>query len=295
MTATGGEILRVVQLSDLHFSTAPGGYMMRDTAETFAAIADAVLADPPDLVVVTGDIANEGKPDEYELAGAALEQLGLPVYCLSGNHDFVDALHAHLPRPGIVVQRSMRVGDWLFLFGDSNAEGVAFDNDHGWSDLPDRVHQAKGSLTDHEVSWLRRQLDQGSSAHAMLWLHHPPGAPGMFARPAYDVQIDELTGAATPLRAVAAGHAHTGVTTKVAGVPSFFCPSTGVCVDFEALTLLPPGYRRFEFGADGSITTDVIWLEDERWSHRMKLPAWVAEYLAGKMTHEEMQARMGES
>jgi Icc protein len=241
--------------------------------------------------VVTGDIANEGKPDEYELAGAALEALGLPVYCLPGNHDFVDALHAHLPRPGIVVQRTMRIGDWLFLFGDSNAGGVSYYDSHGWLDLPDRVEQAKGSLTEHEVSWLRRQLEQGSAPHGMLWLHHPPGAPGFFEQPAYDAQIAELTGTVTPLRAVAAGHAHTGVTTKVNGMPSFFCPSTGVCVDFEALTLLPPGYRRYEFRADGTIGAEVVWLEDDRWSDRWKLPEWAAEYLAGKITDEEMKAR----
>jgi Icc protein len=292
MNQSGVSPLRVAQLSDLHFSTAPGGYMLRDTAETFSAIATDLLADPPDIVVVTGDIANEGKPDEYEMAGAALADLELPVYCLPGNHDFVDALHAHLPRPGIVVQRTMRIGAWLFLFGDSNAGGVAFSDTDGWLDLPGRVHDANGSLTDHELSWLRRQLDQGGAAHAMLWIHHPPGAPGFFEQPDYDTQIGELTDTTTPLRAVAAGHAHTGITTEVAGMPSYLCPSTGVCVDFEALTLMPPGYRRYEFGADGSIATDVVWLEDERWADRWKLPGFAAEYLAGQITYEEMKVQM---
>ena len=291
MAPVGDGPVRVVQLSDLHFSTAPGGYMLRDTAETFAAVADHVLADPPDLVVVTGDIANEGKADEYELAGAALADLGLPVYCLAGNHDFVDALHAHLPRPGVVVPRTLRLGEWLFLFGDSNAGGVAYADDDGWLDLPDRVERAKGSLTGHEVSWLRRQLEVARAPHGMLWLHHPPGAPEFFEQPEYDAQIGELTASTTPLRAVAAGHAHTGVTMEVAGVPSYLCPSTGVSVDFEAMTLLPPGYRRFEFGADGSIDAEVVWVEDERWSDRWKLPTWAAEYLAGRLSEEEMRER----
>lgn len=285
--------IHVTQLSDLHFSTAPGGYMLRDTAETFAAIADAVRADPPDMVIVTGDIANEGKPDEYEIAGEALAALDLPVYCLPGNHDFVDALHAHLPRPGIVVQRTMRVDDWLFLFGDSNVDGAEFHHEHGWLDLPDRVHLAKGGLTDHEVSWLRRQLDHGSAPHAMLWLHHPPGAPGMFAQPHYDEKIEQLVGATTPVRGIGAGHAHTGVTTKVAGVPSFFCPSTGVSIDFDELSLLPPGYRTYTFHPDGTIDSEVVWLDDERWADRWKLPAWVADYFAGNLTDEEIAEHMG--
>jgi len=86
MAAAHPETLNVVQLSDLHFSVAPGGYMLRDTAETFAAVAAQVAEDRPDLVVVTGDIANEGHPDEYAMAGAALEALDWmqPVVAVAG-------------------------------------------------------------------------------------------------------------------------------------------------------------------------------------------------------------------
>jgi len=289
-----GTLIRVVQLSDLHFSTAPGGYGLRDTAETFAAIAADVLLDPPDLVVVTGDIANEGKPDEYELAGAALEALDLPVYCLPGNHDFTDALHAHLPRPGIVVQRSMRIGEWLFLFGDSNDGGVVFDPERGWSDHPDRMHLAEGGIHGHELAWLRRQLDLGAAAHAMLWLHHPPAATGMFTQPDFDAQVATLSGAATPVRAIAAGHVHAGIEASIADMAVYFCPSTGVCIDFDESQLMPPGYRRFVFHDDGSIEAEVVWLDDDRWNDRWPLPDWAVEYLAGRLSGEEMNERRAE-
>jgi 3',5'-cyclic-AMP phosphodiesterase len=287
--------LRVVQLSDLHFSTAPGGYGLRDTADTFAAIVADVLADPPDLVVVTGDIANEGKPEEYEQAGAALEALGLPVFCLAGNHDFTDALHAHLPRPGIVVARSMRIGEWLFLFGDSNDGGLVFDSTGGWVDHPERMELARGGIHGHELAWLRRQLDFGAAAHAMLWLHHPPAAPGMFTQPDFDAQVTTLCqtsgSTATPLRAIAAGHVHTGIEGELAGTPVYFCPSTGVCIDFEASQLMPPGYRRFEFRDDGTIRAELVWLDDERWNERWPLPDWAVEYLSGRLSDEEMHER----
>ena len=32
------------------------------------------------------------------------------------------------------------VDDWLFLFGDSNLNGAEYQHEHGWLDLPDRVH-----------------------------------------------------------------------------------------------------------------------------------------------------------
>ncbi len=76
---------------------------------------------------------------------------------------------------------------------------------------------------------------------------------------------------------------------QIGAIPSYLCPSTGLSVDFEALTLMPPGYRRFAFWPDGRIDTELIWLDDSRWSERVQLPPVAAEYLAGRVTREEMQ------
>jgi Icc protein len=284
---------RVAQLSDLHFSS-DGTANGRETGETFAAVAADVLNDAPDLVVVTGDIADTGQPGEYEVAGEALAALGLPVYCLPGNHDRVDEMHAFLPRPGVVVQRSLRVREWLFLFGDSNDEGVVFDADHGWVDHDDRMELARGAMHDHEQSWLRRQLEQGSAAQAMLWLHHPPAAPGMFSQPEYDAKVADLVGLATPVAAMAAGHVHTHVESTLARVPVYLCPSTGTSLDFDESRMMPPGYRRFTFHDDGRVDTEVVWIDDERWNKRYRLPDWAIEYLAGELSQEEMERRQAE-
>ncbi len=247
------------------------------------------MADPPDIFVITGDIANEGRPEEYGHAGAVLAGFGVPVYCLPGNHDRSDTFHTHLPRPGVVIQSTMKVGNWLFLFGDSNAGGLALHPRDGWIDTADRTHEAKGSFTDHEYSRLERQLAASGAEHAMLWLHHPPGSSRFFEEPEYDEQVRSLV-EDTTVRAVAAGHAHTGITIDIGGVPSHLCPSTGLSMDFEAMTLMPPGYRRYEFRPDGSVQTEVVWLDDDRWSERHRLPEVAAEYLAGRATFEDVQA-----
>ncbi len=227
--------LRVAQLSDLHISTSAGGYQWRDTTESFAAVAEHVMEDPPDMLVITGDIADQGRPEEYEQVGLALAGFDRPVYCLPGNHDRTDAFHAHLPRPGVLAQPAMRVGDWQFLFGDSNLGGRTLEPQHGWVDTPDRIHDANGSLTDNEYTRLESQLTVSGAEHSMLWLHHPP------------------------------------------------------------MTVMPPGYRRYEFWPDGTINTEVVWVEDERWSKRHRFPPVVAEYLAGRATSEDVQASLGVS
>ncbi len=92
---------------------------------------------------------------------------------------------------------------------------------------------------------------------------------------------------------MSAGHAHTACTREVGGIPSHVCPSTGLSVDLEELVLMPPGYRRFQFWPDGSINTEVVWVDDERWNERHSLPQIAAEYLAGLVTAEDLRAELG--
>jgi 3',5'-cyclic AMP phosphodiesterase CpdA len=70
---------RIVHITDIHF----GG---EDEAAVEAATR-WVLEDPPDLVVVTGDITLNGKPREFEAAARWFERLPRPLVHTPGNHD----------------------------------------------------------------------------------------------------------------------------------------------------------------------------------------------------------------
>lgn len=74
---------RVVQISDTHFrSTLPPPVHWR-------TVVDWLAADPPDLVVHTGDIVYEDPDDEDDraFAKALLEQSPVPYVVIPGNHD----------------------------------------------------------------------------------------------------------------------------------------------------------------------------------------------------------------
>lgn len=70
---------RLLHITDTHF----GG---EDAAAVEAATAYA-LADPPDLIVVTGDITLDGKPHEFRAAANWLARLPAPRLVTPGNHD----------------------------------------------------------------------------------------------------------------------------------------------------------------------------------------------------------------
>ncbi|WP_174299262.1 metallophosphoesterase [Caulobacter sp. S45] len=71
--------MRVVQLSDIHF----GG----EDAAALDAATTYVTADPPDLVMVTGDLTLNGTPREFRSAELWLARLPNPLLVTPGNHD----------------------------------------------------------------------------------------------------------------------------------------------------------------------------------------------------------------
>jgi 3',5'-cyclic-AMP phosphodiesterase len=72
----------IAQLSDIHIGGARHhGALLRD------AIAEINKAGP-DVVVIAGDITDEGYPDQYGDAREQLESLACPnVVAVPGNHD----------------------------------------------------------------------------------------------------------------------------------------------------------------------------------------------------------------
>ena len=64
----------------------------------------------PDLVVATGDLTDNGLPDEYRLLRELLDGFEIPVRLIPGNHDEIEPLvevlddHSYLPRDGVPLQ-----------------------------------------------------------------------------------------------------------------------------------------------------------------------------------------------
>ena len=93
----------IAQISDLHI-TPPGvlAYGRVDTAAALTRSIDTLnqLSPQPDLVVISGDIANSALPEEYERAKTLLEKLQMPFAAIPGNHDRRIPMRKALPDPG---------------------------------------------------------------------------------------------------------------------------------------------------------------------------------------------------
>lgn len=71
---------QILHLSDVHFGRP-------HRPEASAAIADWVAAEPPDLVVVSGDLTQRAKPRQFAEAREFVDGLAAPVLAVAGNHD----------------------------------------------------------------------------------------------------------------------------------------------------------------------------------------------------------------
>lgn len=297
--------IRIAQFSDTHFLEAdaePEGGFAYDTAAAFDASA-ALLASTaasgdfaPDLVVATGDIADHGRPAQYRIAAdrfaSLASELGVAVNVTPGNHDRDAELNVALGRPNVTTSRVVEIGSWCFLFVDSNAGVMLLDDDGRLvdPDYDDRLHR-NGSLGTGESAWIRQMCAMTEADHVFVWLHHPPHLPGGLS--ADEVYADEWRSllaagdaGTAKIRGLGGGHTHMPAEYRFADCPVYVCPALKNNFDVEAATMLPPGYRSYTFGVDGSITSDVVFVEDERWP-RSPVGRAVMSLLRGELTYAE--------
>ena len=70
---------RLIHLSDLHFG--------RVNPDLEAPLLASLHALAPDLVVVSGDLTQRARPDQFKAARAFLDRIAAPVLAIPGNHD----------------------------------------------------------------------------------------------------------------------------------------------------------------------------------------------------------------
>jgi len=87
----------IAQLSDPHIKGP--GQLLYDRIDTAGylerAVAHVLRLDPlPDVVIMTGDLVDGGKAEEYALLRRLLAPLPMPLYVIPGNHDAREPLRA---------------------------------------------------------------------------------------------------------------------------------------------------------------------------------------------------------
>ncbi len=245
---------RLIHFTDTHLSG--------DSAATLRGVAclpalRAAMADAqhrchqPDGILLTGDLVQDD-PSGYRLIREEFGSVTVPVLCLAGNHDLPDQMRAELADAPFKVGGETEFGRWLVVMLDT------------WVD-----HSAQGRIGPVQLAHLRQVLSTHRNHHVLIGLHHHPIE--MRSRWLDRVGLEDaeeflgIVRTHANVRGVLWGHVHQSLDSFRYGVRFMASPAT--CAQFVpnsddfALDSRPPGYRVLELMPDGSIATEVIWLE----------------------------------
>ncbi|MBX3514429.1 MAG: phosphodiesterase [Xanthobacteraceae bacterium] len=213
----------IVQISDMHVSV-PGKLFGRhiDSRASFERAITRVLAlDPkPDLVVLSGDLAETGAGQEYDFIAAQIARLPCPALAIPGNHDLREEMLRKLPRN---VQ-GQDGGHLSFAEDGFPLRVIGLD-----TIVPGEVH---GEICEHRLAWLRGVLAKDSSKPAMIAMHHPPFTTGFVAMDNYGIKrgLGEFRAIiaehAAKISAIVCGHVHRSIIGNLSGVPVVIAPAT---------------------------------------------------------------------
>ncbi len=234
----------VLQLSDTHFTGNAGGLVSRrDPRARLMTVLAAwrTAGRTADLVLLTGDNADDGSSEAYRDLRAALDPLGAPVLALGGNHDEPVAMGTVFAPGG-----HAEVGAWRVVTADSAVAG--------------QVHGTVDAMR------LAADLDGLDDRPTVLGIHHPPRSRSTnpWFRLDHGDELLDVLAARPHVRALVTGHLHDAFElTGPGGLALLGCPSTLVAIahdgdSYQTGADAPTGARVLELGDDGTLTSSLL-------------------------------------
>lgn len=213
--------LLVAQITDTHlFARADDRLLGLQTIESFQAVLRRLhgLERKPDLLLLTGDLSQDGSAESYSTLQTLLKPLDIPTYWVPGNHDEPDVMAEVLHQAPVSPQKSFHAGGWHFLLLSTC--------------IPGRVH---GHIASEELEWLDNELSQSKGEPALIAFHHPPFLVGSdWMNDIGLSNADELFAVCDRhphIKLVLFGHIHQEFSRRRNGVQYLGTPST--CIQFK--------------------------------------------------------------
>lgn len=246
--------IKLIQITDTHLYGKPSGTLLKmNTSDTLGHVMELVKAneDGIDLVLATGDIAQDASDKAYTNFLKIIASLNSPFRWIPGNHDNATVMNRIAEGTG-ASEKTAQLNNWLIVLLDSSILG-----------------QVHGKLAKTEINFLAsvlRAADKDDSIdHCFVTLHHNP-VPGNSAW-MRDIGLEngdeffKTLKISKKVKCVLYGHIHQELDFEHQGIRCLCTPST--CIQFKpevtsfSLDRVNPGYRSLQLFADGSIESKV--------------------------------------
>ncbi|GAB4214128.1 MAG: 3',5'-cyclic-AMP phosphodiesterase [Synechococcales cyanobacterium] len=246
--------LHLVQVSDFHLFAKPESKLLGVvTEETFQGVFTEVLAlsSSPHVVMMTGDLSQDGSVAAYERITHYAKHLSSEVFWLAGNHDRLPHMMSILATEKVYAEKTFTRENWSFTLLNSLLPG-----------------KDSGFLSGKNLQVLQASLEVSAQLgnHALVALHHPPFPVGSTwldtSMLQYAERFFQVLDQFSHVRLVLFGHIHQEFFCQRRGVDYLGCPST--CVQFLpkshdfGLEVIPPGFRHVWLYPDGRYETQLV-------------------------------------
>lgn len=153
--------MKLIQITDLHVGKIGDDSYGVDVRQNFLDVLEAVKAEKPDRIVISGDLClHDGEPEVYEWLKEHLDKAGFPYDIISGNHD--DATQ---------IAECFGLNEFLTdgqLFFKKNYDSQTF----LFLDTTDYT------LPKTQLIWLEKEL-KNLDEELIIFIHHPPVKSGV--------------------------------------------------------------------------------------------------------------------
>ena len=270
------ELFTIVQITDFHVGRRidfPSGKIdlydeLVQTASTIASM------DPlPDMVMVTGDLANHGVESDYLRVKKVLDGLKVPYYIVVGNHDSRAKLksifseHLHLHTESGYIQYVIEDAPLRIIVLDTLAVG-----------------SHRGLIDCDRLTWLEERLAEVPDKPTMIFLHHPPFETGMPYPDSLGLdgtrELGQILAKYKNIEAVAAGHTHRDSVVRWNGTVAYVTPSSSFSykLEFHDVADLdplynPPAFRVFRWDPEVGLVSHLEYTHKYEFGRTEGVPA----------------------
>ena len=256
----------IVQISDTHITAWDQKVLnVAATAENLAVCISHInqLEPSADVVLVTGDLTNDGSLVEAEQSASLLSKLNCPYFVVPGNHDSRQVLWPIFDDQACPKNSQ---GFIHFVVDDYAIRLIGLDT----------LDQGKpgGKLSKKSIKWLDNRLAEDTEKPTIIFMHHPPVKCGVL-----ETDIDGFIGADylanvikkyDNIERILCGHIHMQThirwhSTVITTAPA----STGMRIEVDLslekpsqFILEPPSYLLHYWTPDKNLVTHTIIVQE---------------------------------
>ncbi|MCG8563057.1 MAG: phosphodiesterase [Hyphomicrobiales bacterium] len=252
----------IAQITDTHIK--PDGRLAYRKVDTVAGLGACVehlnaLAPRPDVVLMSGDLADRGMPEEYAVARPILDRLAMPVYAIPGNHDARDAFRrafadlGYLPESGF-LHYTVEAHPVRLIGLDTVVPG-----------------EAHGEVCAERLDWLDARLGEAPDRVTLIFMHHPPFLTGIRHMDEMNCRngaaLAEVVARHDQVQMILCGHVHRPVETSWSGATALIGPSPchAVALDLgrespPAFLLEPPACRLVQLTGESRLVSHISYI-----------------------------------